>query len=58
MKALVLFDTLLGNTEKVANSFAKGLRDKGVETDCISIQAVSLHTLSEYDLLAVGAPTQ
>lgn len=58
MKAAVLFDTLFGNTEKIANSLARGLRKKGIETDCVNINAVKIEDLSGYDLLAVGAPTR
>jgi flavorubredoxin len=58
VKAIVLFDTLYGNTERVANSLAKGMREKGVEVDCVNIKSASLDKLSDYDLLAVGAPTQ
>ncbi len=58
MKAIVLFDTLFGNTEKVANSLAKGLREKGTEVDCVNIGAVKLDDLPGYDFLALGAPTR
>ena len=58
MKAIVLFDTLFGNTERIANSLARGMQDAGVEVKCVSIKMASTETLSEYDLIAIGAPTQ
>ncbi|MGA1976074.1 MAG: flavodoxin domain-containing protein [Conexivisphaerales archaeon] len=58
MKAVVLFDTLFGNTEKIANALTKGLREKGIDADCINIGAVKLEDLPRYDFLAVGAPTR
>jgi flavorubredoxin len=58
LKALVLFDTLFGNTGKIAGSLAKGLREKGVEVECFNIASVRLESIPDYDLLAVGAPTR
>lgn len=58
MKAIILFDTLFGNTEKIAASVARGLQDAGVEAQAINIKAADVGELSEYDLLALGAPTQ
>jgi flavorubredoxin len=58
MKAIVLFDTLYGNTEKIANSLAKGLQEAGVETEYVNIKGIDVGRLSSYDLLVIGAPTQ
>jgi len=58
LKALVLFDSLFGNTQKIANCIAEGLREAGVETDCVSIKEARMGEVYKYDLLAVGAPTQ
>jgi flavorubredoxin len=58
MKAIVLFDTLFGNTERIANSLAKGLQEAGITTECTNIKMARLEKLPEYDLLALGAPTQ
>jgi flavodoxin len=56
MKAIILFDTLFGNTERIAGCLAKGLQAAGVESRAASIK--SNVGLAEYDLLALGAPTQ
>ena len=58
MKAIVLYDTLFGNTEKVAGRLAAGRQHTGVEAEAINIKAAIVETLEGYDLLALGAPTQ
>jgi flavodoxin len=57
-KALVVYHTVYGNTEKVAKALAKGLEDGGVTVDCLRVDAVEFDKLSGYDLLVVGGPTQ
>ncbi|MEO9319871.1 MAG: flavodoxin family protein [Nitrososphaera sp.] len=57
MKALVLFDTMTGNTEKIANALARGLKQHAA-TDCLNIDKVTdPHLLESYDALLIGAPT-
>jgi flavorubredoxin len=56
-KAIVMYDTLFGNTEKVAEALARGIKDHGVEVKCISIKDATIDNLEQYDLIAVGAPT-
>ena len=55
-KALVVYDSMFGNTEKIAKALAKGLEDAGVNVDCVKVEAVKFDELSGYDLLAVGGP--
>jgi flavodoxin len=45
MKALVIYDSLYGNTEKVAGALASGMRERGVEVDCVRASAVDIGTL-------------
>ena len=56
--AIVIFDSKFGNTAKIAQSLASGLKMAGVETTCHSIDEVESRSLADYDLIAVGAPTQ
>lgn len=35
MKALVIYDSLYGNTEKVAKALASGMREGGIDVDCV-----------------------
>ncbi len=55
--AIVLFHSLFGNTEKVAQALSRGLIDAGIQTDCISIEDVEIQKISDYDLIAIGGPT-
>jgi len=56
-KALVVYHSVYGNTEKVARALAKGLEDGGVDVDLAPVDAVEFDKLSGYDLLVVGGPT-
>ena len=59
MKAIVLFDTIFGNTERIANSLAKGMLEAGIAVECANIKMARLEKLPEgTNLLAMGAPTQ
>lgn len=58
MRAIVLYDTMFGNTEKIANRIAKGLQEAGVDAQSAAIKTVSTDRPSNYDLFVVGAPTQ
>jgi flavodoxin len=54
MTALVVFESMYGNTEKVAHAIAEGL---GPHTRVISIDQLADDVLAGVDLLAVGGPT-
>ena len=58
MKAIVLYSTRFGTTERVARSFESGLRDAGIATACANTQDVAPEALNQYDLICVGAPTE
>ena len=55
-KALVVYDSVYGNTEKVAKALATGLESGGVEVDVVKVDAVKFDELGEIDLLCVGSP--
>ena len=57
MRAIVLYHSLYGNTRSVAESLADGLRETGVETDCMIINEVEKDQMSSYDFIAIGSPT-
>ncbi len=57
MKALVIYDSLYGNTEKVARALASGMREGGIEVDCVRANTVDTATLGAYDMLVIGGPT-
>ena len=56
-KALLVFHSVHGNTEKVAKALTKGLENSGVTVDCREVDAVEFDKLSGYDLLIIGGPT-
>ena len=55
-KALIVYDSVYGNTEKLARALAVGLESGGVNVDVVKVDAVKLDELSEVDLLCVGSP--
>jgi flavorubredoxin len=57
-KALVIYDTVYGNTEKVAKALATGLESGGVDVHVVKVDKVNFDGLAEFDLLCVGSPTQ
>jgi len=57
-KAIVIFDTMYGNTEKIAKAVAKGLKKQGLKVDAAKANEVDISKLTGYDLIAVGGPTR
>jgi flavodoxin len=56
-KAIVIYHTQFGNTEKIAKEVASGMDEQGIDVDCIKVEDVQIDRLKEYDLLAIGGPT-
>ena len=54
----MVFSSRYGNTERVAKSLESGLREAGVEASCLGAGEVAVGSLSQYDLICVGAPTE
>ena len=57
VKALVVYDSLYGNTEKIARALEKGLGNGGATVDSVRVEVVEFDKLSGYDLFVVGGPT-
>lgn len=57
MKAVVIFDTFFGNTEKIAQAVAAALAEQG-DISVIKVSEVSLDQLQGIDLIVVGSPTR
>jgi flavodoxin len=55
MKALIAYFTQTGNTQMIAEAIHEVFSTRG-EVDITTVRRVDLDTLSEYDLLIVGAP--
>lgn len=56
MKAAVIYWSMSGNTEAMAQAVQKGLADAGVETDLFQVSDIDTTTALGYDLLALGCP--
>jgi flavodoxin len=63
MKALVIYDSQYGNTEKIANAIGTALgaalsAAPGSQVEAVRVSNVTLEQLVGLDMLVVGAPTQ
>jgi flavorubredoxin len=61
MKAIIIYHTRYGNTERIAKSLEVGLKEAAGIQDVVCINArdvVSVDTLKEYDIICIGAPTE
>src|SRR4029079_8676747 len=56
MKAVVIYESMYGNTHKIANAIAEGLRWHG-EAVVVPIGDADASLLSDADLVVVGGPT-
>ena len=57
MRALVVFESLYGNTGAVGEAIAEGLRSAGMPVDGGPITRIAPQAASGVDLLVVGGPT-
>jgi flavodoxin I len=55
MKAIIVYDSLYGNTEKIANSIAQGI---GGEIKVVKAGDAKAAEAGSYDLVLIGSPTQ
>jgi flavodoxin len=56
-KVILLYDTVYGNTKKVAMSLIRGLEAGGMFVDSSSIQNFKISQLKSYDVIGIGGPT-
>ncbi|VXC46336.1 flavodoxin family protein [Nocardioides sp. AX2bis] len=56
MRVAVVFESMFGNTEQVAEAICEGLRDQGAEVTRCRVADAGDHELAQ-DLLVLGAPT-
>jgi hypothetical protein len=57
MKALVVYESMFGNTRLVAEAVVRGLRGKGLDADLVEVTSAPSVLPADLDLLVVGAPT-
>ena len=57
-RAIVIFDSRFGYTEKVGKAIDLGLREADIKSVCTNYKDVTPESLKDYDLIAIGAPTE
>lgn len=57
MKALVIYESMFGNTASIGEAIAASLRAHGMEVESGPISAFDVSRIEEAGLLVVGAPT-
>ncbi|MFB0569674.1 MAG: flavodoxin family protein [Nitrososphaeria archaeon] len=58
LKGVVLYDTSYGNTQRVAEAIADGLRERGHEVGLYHIKEAGRLSAEDYDFVVVGSPTK
>jgi flavodoxin len=57
MKALIIYESMFGNTQAIASAIGDGLAAQSWTVDVVEVGAAPMTIDSEIDLLVVGAPT-
>ena len=57
MRAVIVYESMYGNTHAVANSVAEGLRDKACDVTVMPVGRATPELIDHCDLLIVGGPT-
>jgi len=57
IKAVILYDSVYGNTKKVAMSLNRGLEAGGLYVDSSPIQDFDIEELKNYDMIGIGGTT-
>jgi Flavodoxin len=57
MGALVIYESMFGNTHLVADAIASGLADRGADVRVRDPSSVDSYMIEDLDLLVVGGPT-
>jgi hypothetical protein len=56
-RALVIYESMFGNSEKVAGAVAEGLRSRDYDAVAVDVRWATPAAALDVDLLVVGAPT-
>ena len=57
MRALVVFESMFGNTERVAGAVARGLQLEDIDAGLVEVHSAPHRLAADLDLLVVGGPT-
>ena len=56
---LVLYGSRFGNTQRIAEALASGLREaSGLPVDCMGLEDAPVGQLDRYEFIAIGGPTE
>lgn len=55
MKIGIIYWSQTGNTETMANAILEGVKEKGVDVDCISVSEIT--SIDNYDKVIFGCPS-
>ena len=56
-KALVVYDSVTGNTEKMATAIGDGIRETGLDVEVKKVTATTLDDLVSAEAIVLGSPT-
>ncbi len=56
-KALVIYYSRTGNTKKMAQLIAEGLKKEGLDTELKDVKDVSVDELLKFEAIVIGSPT-
>jgi flavodoxin len=56
-KVIILYDSMFGNTKKVAMSLSRGLEEGGFYVNTGCIEDFKINKLENYDVIGIGGPT-
>lgn len=57
MKALLVYESLYGNTARIARAVGDGLAERGLPPQVVGVDAIDRKALESAELLVVGGPT-
>jgi len=57
-KALIVYDSKTGNTEKMATAIGEGIREAGLDIEIKKVDEASLADLVAADAMVLGSPTR
>lgn len=56
VKVLIAYDTKYGNTQRVAELIAEGLKEKGSDTSVQNMKKVDFNSVEQFDAILMGSP--
>jgi hypothetical protein len=57
MRAVIVYESMYGNTHAVANCVAEGMRDKACDVTVVPVGRATQELIAHCDLLVLGGPT-